>query len=62
MTISDRLDVYKFAVEVAYQISNPEDVSGTDEIGRKGATSKEHISCVYVLGHMVKNHMTVIFI
>lgn len=62
MTISDRLDVYKFAVEVAYQISILVDVSGTDEIRRKGVTPKEHISCVYVLGHMVNNHMTVIFI
>ncbi len=62
MTISDGLDVYIFAVEVAYQISILVDVSGTDEIRRKGVTPKEYISCVYVLGHMVNNHMTVIFI
>lgn len=48
MTINDRLYVYRFAVEVAYQISILMDVSGTGEIRRKGVTPKEYISCIYI--------------
>lgn len=57
-----QIDVYRFAVEVAYQISILMDVSGTGDIRRKGVTPKEYISCVCILGHMVKNYMTVIFV
>lgn len=38
----------------------PFDVTGTDEEEGKGNTPKEEMACASLLGHAVKNRMTVI--
>lgn len=49
-----------FEIEVAYFISTFFDVAGTEEKEGKENMPKEEISCVSILGHAVKNRMTVI--
>lgn len=48
-------------IEVARFISNLSDVAGTEEDRRKGIAPKGYLSCEELLGHRVKNSMTVIY-
>ena len=47
-------------IEVAFFKSIFSDVTGTGEEEGKGKTPKEEMSCMSILGHAIKNRMTVI--
>lgn len=54
--------MHTYRVEVAYYISILMDMAGIDEIRKKDDTPKGYFPVGIFLGHMVKSHMTVIFI